>query len=130
MQQGDKNTKYFYAVTGERRRRNRIDRLVTRGGEDCEGEQEVTKEISEYFYNPFITSNLCNGNDILGGLHRKFTDSMNALLIRPVEDQEIKDALFSINPHKTPGPDSMSPGFFQNFWHIIAQELCSAVRSF
>lgn len=125
LQQGDKNTKYFYTVIGERRRRNRINRLVTQEGEDYEGEPEVTKEVSEYFHNLFITSNLCDGNDILGGLHRKFTDSMNDMLIRPVEDQEI--VLFSINPHETPRHDDMSPGFFQNFWHIIAQDLCIAV---
>lgn len=68
LQQGDKNTKYFQAVTGERRRKNRVERLITQGGDECVGDQREAKEISEYFQNQFKTSNLCDGNDILGGL--------------------------------------------------------------
>lgn len=33
---------------------------------------------------------------------------MNALLIRPVEDQDIKAALFSMHPYKAPGLDGMN----------------------
>lgn len=39
-------TKYFYAVTSQRRKRNRIDKLMKQGGEVCEREKEVAKEIS------------------------------------------------------------------------------------
>lgn len=38
--------KYFYAVTSLRRKRNRIDKLMKQGGEVCEREKEVAKEIS------------------------------------------------------------------------------------
>lgn len=49
-----------------------------------------------------MTSNPYDGINILGGLQRKISDSMNAKLTRPIEDQEIYSAL-SMNPHKAPG---------------------------
>lgn len=59
-----------------------------------------------------MTSNPCDGDEILGRLQRKITDSMNVVLTRPVEDQEIKSASFSMNPQKALGPDGMSLDFF------------------
>lgn len=41
LQEEYKNTKYFYAVIAQRRKRNRIDRLEKQGGGICEGDREV-----------------------------------------------------------------------------------------
>lgn len=49
MQEGDSNSRYFHAVTSERRMRNKIERLENQGDDICEGKQEVTEIISEYF---------------------------------------------------------------------------------
>lgn len=40
---------------------------------------------------------------------------MNRNLTRPVEDQEIKQALFLINPNKVTCHDGMPPSFFQKY---------------
>lgn len=39
--EGDKNTRYFHAVTTERRKRNRIYSLKTDDGTECIGEKEI-----------------------------------------------------------------------------------------
>lgn len=77
LQQRDKKTKYFNVAIGERMRRNRIDRLIFQGGAECEGDQKVAQKISKYFLNLFVTSNPCDGNDILGEIQRKVTNTMN-----------------------------------------------------
>lgn len=46
--------------------RNKIDKLIKLGGEVCEGELEVTKEIPEFFQTLFMSYNPCEGNNILG----------------------------------------------------------------
>lgn len=46
------------------------------------------------------------------------TDEMNRTLIATPEALEIKEALFSINPDKAPGPDGFSATFYQTFWTL------------
>lgn len=55
---------------------------------------------------------------------------MNANLTRPVEDQEIRKSLFPMHPHKAPGPDGMSPFFFQTYCNVIGTDMCHAVKDF
>lgn len=88
----------------------------------CEGDNEIGQETSEYFQSFSSTSNLFGGDDIFAGIQKRITDSMNVMLTKTMKDVEIKTALFSMNPRKTPGPDSMTPFFFQQF--------CAAVRVF
>lgn len=56
LKEGDKNTRYFHAVTAQRRRVNRIERLKSYEGQQIEGENELGKEITNYFGNLFTTS--------------------------------------------------------------------------
>lgn len=64
----NRNTKYFHTVTGQRIRRNKIERLENQEGGVCEGAQEIGQEISKYFKTLFTTSNLFGGETILGGI--------------------------------------------------------------
>lgn len=90
LQEGDHNTKFFHAATVQRRHINRIEKLEGQNGEVCGWEGEITSEICEYYENIFTTSDPTVGHDVLDGIQRKITDSMNVLLTRPIEDQEIK----------------------------------------
>ncbi|KAL6141181.1 hypothetical protein ACLB2K_059471 [Fragaria x ananassa] len=55
---------------------------------------------------------------------------MNHDLLASYQDSEIKTALFQMYPSKAPGPDWMSPFFFQKYWYIVGRDLCIAVKSF
>lgn len=47
-----------------------------------------------------------------------------------VEVHEVKKAIFSMHSDKSPGPDGMSPGFYQKFWNIGGDDLVKVVRNF
>ena len=55
---------------------------------------------------------------------------MNTNLTRIVTKHEIKTALFSMNPNKAPGPDGMTPLFFQKFWSIVKSDVVQAIQRF
>lgn len=38
--------------------------------------------------------------------------------------------MFQMSPDKAPGPDGMTPGFFQKYWSIVGQDLIKLVRDF
>lgn len=41
----------------------------------------------------------------------------------------MKVAVFQMAPSKSPGPDGMSPFFFQKYWHVIGNNVTRAVLS-
>jgi len=54
----------------------------------------------------------------------------NEKLLKPIQDSEIKGAVFQMDKFKAPGPDGFGAAFFQNHWHIVKDEGCNAIRSF
>lgn len=61
---------------------------------------------------------------------RRITEEQNLELLMPVEEEEVKRALFSMHPEKSPGPDGMSPGFYQKYWNTVGKDLTSLLKNF
>ena len=52
---------------------------------------------------------------VLDLVDRVVTLDMNNTLLQPYTPDEVKQALFQMHPSKSPGPDGMSPFFFQKY---------------
>ncbi|GKG56885.1 hypothetical protein Tco_0582236, partial [Tanacetum coccineum] len=64
-------------------------------------------------------------------LNMKKLDAEKAVeLIKPVTDEEIKDALFSIDVNKASGPDGYTSKFFKAAWSVVGKDTCSAIKEF
>mgnify|MGYP004706984917 FL=1 len=130
LREGDKNTKFFHACVKGRRRKNRMLNIQRENGTWTNSEEELGKEVANY-YRILFTSSGCEGIDeILSGLPSTITTEMNDKLTKEVDELEIKTALFSMNPNKAPCQDGMTPLFFQKFWHVVKSDLIAAIRSF
>lgn len=130
LQKGDKNTAYFHAVVNGRRKRNRITRLEKEQGGWCTTEEEFGEEITQFYNQLFTSSKPSDFDEILNGIPRTITEQMNLQLTRPVTEKEIRIAVFSMHPNKSPGPDGMSPVFFQKFWNIIKVDIIDTIQGF
>ncbi|GJX65090.1 hypothetical protein Tco_0299433, partial [Tanacetum coccineum] len=51
-------------------------------------------------------------------------------MIRPILDEEIRDAMFGIKDDKVAGPDGFTSKFFKKAWSIIGPDVCRAVKEF
>ncbi|GKA31462.1 RNA-directed DNA polymerase, eukaryota, reverse transcriptase zinc-binding domain protein [Tanacetum coccineum] len=51
-------------------------------------------------------------------------------MVRPVLDDEIKFAMFSIEDDKAAGPDGYTSKFFKTAWNIVGGDVCAAVKEF
>lgn len=53
--------------------------------------------------------------DILSGVEIKINKQMNEELIRPYVAEEMEEAFKQMHPFKAPGPNGMSPVFYQKY---------------
>lgn len=130
LREGDRNTKYFHAKTKQRRARNRITKIKNSMGTWVETEDGIEQVAVEYFGNLFESTNPTDSEGSIRCITETVTDEMNAALIAPVTDTEIRDAVFTINPDKAPGPDGMTSLFYQKFWNLIGKDVTRMVRGF
>ncbi|MDV3200532.1 MAG: hypothetical protein Q8875_02740, partial [Pigeon pea little leaf phytoplasma] len=127
---GDKNTKFFHAKTKARNRKNRWEKLEDgRGGTrmDAEGIGEIAQG---YFQNLFCTSNPRDPSPEIGSIPSKISQRTNRILTRPIDEKEIRQVAFSINPYSAPGEDGFTAKFYQFFWKIIKEDVIRAMTSF
>lgn len=85
--------------------------------------------ITDHFKNIF-TSKQGVGTHIIDCLSKKIDHVQNENLIRKVDMQEVKSAIFNMKLDKSPGPDGMSPGFFQCYWDILGKDLMEFCNNF
>lgn len=96
-------------------------------------EEDIAATIEKYFYKLF-TPNVANSQHmkevISESIPPRVSDAQNGELIKLPLAAEIKDALFSINPEKAPGPDGFSACFFQTNWEVVGRDIVAEVQGF
>lgn len=130
LRSGDRNSKYFHATTIHRRSINRVSRLRNSTGEWVENQSDLLKLVNDHFSSLFTSTNPTNIDDITRLVPPKISREVNEMLLRPVEEWEIKQAVFDMGPNKAPGPDGLSGLFFQKHWDTVKNDVVGAVRNF
>ncbi|XP_031107562.1 uncharacterized protein LOC116012214 [Ipomoea triloba] len=121
LAKGDRNTKFFHLYASIRRRKNRIVRLRDETGQWIDG-GGLMGLAKRYFENIFTAK----GVSLLDSLNTfvpKVSEVDNDVLMQPFTNDDVKEALFSMAPDKSPGPDGYSPAFFQHFWSEIGSDV-------
>lgn len=90
---GNRNTKYFYAISTERTKRNRIDEIKPDEGVICTEEGEIGGVIVKYFDNLFTIAQPQECDETFEGIPRTIIGSMNKNLIRSIKDLTILSLL-------------------------------------
>ena len=127
---GDLNTKFYHALTRQRRVRNRIVGLHDVDGNWITEESGVEKVAINYFEDLFSTTSPSEFDSFLTEVTPAITPQMNKHLLRLATEEEVKETLFMMHPEKASGPDGMTALFFQHSWHIIRNDLVEMVNNF
>lgn len=115
LREGDKNTKFFHALTKQRRARNKITQLLDADGNLVEDEEGLVVIATSYFSQIFESSNPEDIEEALSEVPMTITGSMNDSLTAPVSKWEVKLALFAMHPDKAPRPNEMTALFTRIF---------------
>ena len=125
----DKNTKYFHQRASQRQSKDHIHGFLDETVRWCTYEPNIDRVAESYFQNLFTLSNPTNLEVVLNSVDTVVTLDMNHMLFQPYTPDEEKNALFSMHPSKLPGPDGISPFFFQKYWHIVGTDVTNVILS-
>nr|XP_048326689.1 uncharacterized protein LOC125421532 [Ziziphus jujuba var. spinosa] len=124
LQSGHRNTKYFHLTTLIRRRRNKVDMLKNNKGIWI-SEKEVLKNIViSFFENLYSCENASSRAISLPNLFPRIEDVDLRELNKPIEDWEIRNALFNISPWKALRKDGFPVALYQQYWHFLGLDIC------
>ncbi|GAV85208.1 hypothetical protein CFOL_v3_28646 [Cephalotus follicularis] len=111
MKEGDSNTAYFHKMVKVRQSKNHLVRIRDDNGVWVESEEGIAQVAVNYFTNIFGSLNQEAGSYNLSEYDKRITGEQVRTLGSPISRQEVKDAMWSLNPSKAPGSDGYN-GFF------------------
>lgn len=129
LKAGDKNTTFFHNNTKIRRARNQIDRIEVDGQEISE--QDKIQEAAFNHFHSLLSAGpqQTDSSTFLSAIENKISDSKNRNLDQEVTEEEIREAIFSMQQDKAPGPDGFTVAFYRNHWDTIKKDFVQMVKN-
>lgn len=105
LKDGVKNTSFFHAKATIRDQVNKIIGLRDASGSWTEDKQQMEAVVDSYFPSLFSSTNPEDGEirEVLQSLEPRLSEEDTIALSHPFTEQEVKDALSSMSPMKSPG---------------------------
>ncbi|GLT94950.1 hypothetical protein SLE2022_126590 [Rubroshorea leprosula] len=130
LQEGDRNTRFFHMRASRRRERNTVGKLMKDDGQWTDNPAEIRSIATSYFESLFSSSSPRDFEYALNCVEPCVQEDDNRFLLSEFTEQDITRALFQMHPSKAPGPDGLSPGFFQHFWDIVKMDVIGPCLKF
>ena len=123
LKHGDRNTGFFHVYASERRRRNKIKKLVKDDGGVAEDTEGIKALVTNFYRSLFCSNAGSRFEELLQHVPSRVTAAMNADLLAEFTDEEIKRALDGMGDLKAPGPDGMPALFTKSIGKLLARML-------
>ncbi|KAL4367947.1 hypothetical protein GQ457_05G005630 [Hibiscus cannabinus] len=134
LQEGDQGTRFFHSAVASKKKRNTIKLLFDDHGSKLETFDAIADELIKFFTNQIGTQDEnvqgCSVDLLRELLPFSIPDEASADLIKEIDDDEIKSAIFGQGRDKAPGPDGYTAGFSKATWSIVGDDFIAAVKQF
>ncbi|GKV16331.1 hypothetical protein SLEP1_g26989 [Rubroshorea leprosula] len=128
LKEGDANTKYFHGCIIKRRKQCGIEGIM-KDGEWFEEPEEVKQTIHDYFRGKFKEEKW--NRPSIGTIPvKKISEEDNKMLVSTFTEEEIKEAVWSCDGNKSPGPDGFNFNLIKKVWPIIKEDICASIAEF
>lgn len=87
-------------------------------------------EALEFFRDLFHNNDLCHPYSLQLGINHHTDPELQSVLVSPFTNEEVNDALFSMQSYKAPGLDGFQPIFFKTYWHIVGHDVWQQMAAF
>ncbi|XP_059064528.1 uncharacterized protein LOC131856677 [Cryptomeria japonica] len=133
IKEGDANTKFFHALMKAKRSRNRIDSILDREG-NRHSSLEAIEEVAVNFFKELLgdgsSVNSAQSHFMMDVIHREILDADNKSLRCPFTLEEVKKAVFDLQPNKAPDPDGFTMDFYQKCWGFLEHDILNFLEDF
>eukprot|EP00253_Pinus_taeda_P013228 PITA_13228 len=128
LKAGDKNTSFFHNNVKIRRASNQIDKIEVEGRELKE-QEEIKNAAFNHFKALLLADSQQNDSDaFLSVIESKITEEHNNKLEQDPTVEEIREATFSMQQDKAPGPDGFTVAFYRQHWETIKKDFVRMVK--
>ena len=86
--------------------------------------------MQQFYTSLYTTQEHTDIEAVLHHVPHKITEAMNAQLMKPFVEDEVKVALFAMGPTKALGSDGFHAGFYQRHWDLVGPDVTIAVLGF
>ncbi|XP_031100850.1 uncharacterized protein LOC116004818 [Ipomoea triloba] len=130
LREGDANTSFFHSTVKDRHRRQRISAVKNTSGSLLTNQVDIQSEAVNFFTSLFTADESEDMHAILDCLPTILTTEDNIALLAPLTREEVKNAVWALDPDSTAGPDGFSGSFFRSCWDILHNDVYIAVLDF
>lgn len=123
---GERNSRFFHKSLIRKGRRKNINCL--KFGDDVwvEDASELRQMVRDFYVKLYADGpTTCPRDTRFEFPTLSHNDSR--FLNRPVSVTEIEAAVFQMGAHKAPGPDGLTPGLLQRYWHVVRESVINFV---
>ncbi|VFQ76036.1 unnamed protein product [Cuscuta campestris] len=128
--EGDCNSKFFHAYVKGRRAKAKIRSICDQDGKEDRDLENISKKAVEHFSNAFIKTQSIHMEPLMEYLEEVISYEDNQRICKLPFEEEIKAAVWSLDPGSAPGPDGFNGKFFRSCWNIIKVDVISATQEF
>eukprot|EP00253_Pinus_taeda_P033267 PITA_33267 len=129
LKEGDKNTAYFHKQATVRKVRNNVNTITDSQGSQ-HNDQESIKKAASLHFKSLLTENQEESDyaALLQHLPKGISQEVNDSLNQEITEEEIKKAIWTLQPDKFPGPYGFPINFYRDYWHLIKKDLAKMLR--
>lgn len=134
LMEEDQITGFFHKIVKGKLAQTRITSLLDSKGKSHTSEDDIKKEILEFYKGLLGTEDLhCNGGTVSGFqslLKFYLPPDFARKLVQPFTREEVKAVVFDQPSNKSPGPDGYTNEFLKATWGIMDDLVIAAVMEF
>ncbi|VFQ98285.1 unnamed protein product [Cuscuta campestris] len=130
MENGDQNTSFFHSFVKGRMTKLKIRSIKDISGKLIDHEEGIKTAAVEYFSEVFNKHNIFEAQSIQHYIPLTISTEDNHMMSRILDNEEIKKAVWDLNPNSAAGPDGFNGYFFRTCWEIIKGDVIKATQEF
>eukprot|EP00253_Pinus_taeda_P015168 PITA_15168 len=129
LESEDKNTSFFHKQATARQARNTITAILDSAGTHHVEQADIKEAATEHFKDLLTeVPEEETYDDLLQHLHPKITDDLNKKLTAEIKEEEIVEAIWTLHPNKSPGPNGFHISFYRDYWELIKKDLIKYIK--